>query len=183
MHCGKCGEKGHLSIRCPLKSPEDRTKPWKEQVDAFGAAQEAMTFHCTVPMHPGKSVFVHANSVDDLWRDLRTAYNRSLYTDYEGIMKDTAVLVPPEHPGVEPGACYKFVLSLTNKQLYRLLDEGVNRLRKQRPLAKATVERVNNERLLRFIHFSLSHEGNSLSLHEIRILSEFASGERCKTLS
>jgi fido (protein-threonine AMPylation protein) len=184
MFCRNCGEKGHLSIRCPLKRPEDRAKPWKEQVDAFDVAQEAMTFHCTVPMHPGKNAVVHANSVDEFWLDIRAAYNHSLYMDYEGIMKDSAVLVPPEHPDVEPGT-YKFVsrtLDLTNEQLYHLLDEGVDKLRKQQPLAKAIVERVDNELLLQFTHFSLSHEGNSLGLDATRKLATLLVGKDSKRL-
>jgi hypothetical protein len=45
MHCGKCGEKGPpVDSLSTQKSLEDRAKPWKEQVDAFDAAQEAHDF-------------------------------------------------------------------------------------------------------------------------------------------
>jgi Eukaryotic translation initiation factor 3 subunit G len=50
IRCRECGEE-HLTVRCPLRNPEDRPKDWQQMVKQFEEEQQAKPFHCSVPMH------------------------------------------------------------------------------------------------------------------------------------
>ena len=73
--------------------------------------------------------------------------------------------------------------ALSDDDLFRVLEQGVAALKEQRPLSLDCIKKVENRELLLFNHFSLSHEGNSLSLSEMRMLTELlASGKDWKRL-
>jgi len=186
IKCRQCGEPGHLSIFCPQRSPDERAKPWRQQVEEFKAAEDAKPFHCTVPLHAGKEATVHADSVEEFWREIRNAHDFSLYRDFQGIMKEgSRVLVIPDCPTVDSGN-YNFVsrtVGLKFNDLCVLLDEGVGALKDRRPLSPDTVKRVQSELLLAFNHFSLSHEGNELDLDETRMLVSLLEGKDSKRIS
>jgi hypothetical protein len=65
--------------------------------------------HCNVPMHPGKTSEVHADTVDEFWNEIQEAhvhslYSVSLYSGYmEGLNEATGVIVSPESAFVDDG--------------------------------------------------------------------------------
>ncbi|CAB9513920.1 expressed unknown protein [Seminavis robusta] len=185
VRCRQCGGE-HLPIRCPLRSPDDRSsKSWKEQVEEYDLKQSAKPFKCTVRLHQGKESLVCSDTVNEslvcsdtvneFWDDIHTSHNHSLYRDFAGIKKtESSVLYPPDFSLLEPGE-YTLVSrahGISTKDLCIVIDEAVKEPKKHHPLEKATVRSVQEKLLLQFNHFSLSHEGNDLNLDETSVLTE-----------
>ena len=172
---GCAGE--HFTIRCPLRSPGDRsTKRWQDTVEAFEANERAKPFRCLVPMHLGNFFTARGHTVDELWCDVRVSHQHSLYLDFTGIQNKDAnneqLILPLDDPNVEPGH-YKFIgrtVGLINPDLYGFLDDARHALRGHRPLDLESVRKVHDEVLLLFNHFSLCHEGNDLSMDETEVI-------------
>jgi len=172
--CRHCGSKDHLFIHCPFRSPDLKPKPWKEQVEAFDTAQEKKSYKCDIKLHPGKSSRVCSDGIDEFWADIRVHFNQSIYRDFAGIqVKGTGMLIPPDQAFIEPG---DYILvsrthSMRDEEIHEVLQEGVDKLRRVRPLSLGAVADVEENLLLRYNHFSLSHEGSSLGLDETRLLT------------
>lgn len=163
-------------MNCPLRSPEDRPKPWKETVDAFDAAARLKPFKCEIPMHPGKQATIRRDTVAAFWTDIHEAQQYSLYRDFTGIIdaETKSKLISSDALIVEPG---NYILGsrtypMIDQQLYSSIDDGVARLKEMHPLANEAVACVQQQQLLLFNHSSLFHEGNSLSLDETKMLTD-----------
>jgi hypothetical protein len=61
IKCRNCGD-NHLTIQCPLRSPDCRAKSWKQLQETFELEEQSKKYHCFIPIHPGKKALVHANS-------------------------------------------------------------------------------------------------------------------------
>ena len=73
----QCGG-NHLTIMCPLRTPGERPKSWKQQQDEFYEHEESKPYKCTAKMHPGKMAIICSASIDEFWRDIRVTFNHSL---------------------------------------------------------------------------------------------------------
>ena len=126
---------------------------------------------------------IYSKDVDEFWRDIWVAHGHSLFRDFAGILnKGDGTLVPPDHPIVEPGS---YILvgrtnSMSDRQLYQVLDDARNALKSERPLTEEKVKKVHNELLLSFNHFSLQHEGSSLGVDEIEMITNLLASKDSK---
>jgi fido (protein-threonine AMPylation protein) len=181
--CRECGESGHLTIKCPLRSPDEKPKSWEQLVFDFDEEEKAKPFHCLVPLHPGKKSAVFSSTVDEFWGDIRVSHNHSLFRDYQGIVnKEHGRLVPPEHPILQPGS---YILvgrthTMSDEKLYQVLDDARDALSKMLPFSQEKVEKVHNELLLSFNYFSLQHEGSQLGLDETEMITKLLAGKDTK---
>ena len=191
IRCRNCGEKGdHLTIQCPLRSPGNRAKPLKAYMAAIKKENDDKLFHCTITIHGEKNATIHANSIQEFWSDLEAAYAHSIHQDYTGVMKkeeesggrlflrNDAMLERGEYVFVSRTSVIE-----TMGDLYGYIDDGVETLKAIRPLQEGALTKLNQELILRSNHFSLFHEGNSLSLDETRVLSEYLGGQDSKRAS
>ena len=180
--CRQCGET-HLTIQCPLRTPDERPKSWEQMIADVRAEDQEMPYQCLVPTGPGKKAIVYSPTVEEFWRDIGVARDHSLYRDCSGILNEASgVLVPPDHPLVEPG---KYLLvgrthRMPDKRLYEVLDDARDSLSEIRPLSSKKIEKVHNELLLLFNHFSLQHEGSHLGLDETAMITAFLAGKDSK---
>ena len=178
--CRKCKEKDHLTVQCPLRDPNDRAKAWTDIVSNYQKKQDAMPFQCSIAIHPGKRTHISAEDVTMFWNEIREAQSYSLYNQLTGIVnKSSGTFLPLDHSPVEAG---KYVsvgrtTSLTNAELFEVLDNARDALREQLPLSQ---ERVHSELLLLFNHFSLKHEGGSLGIDEIATIATCLDGKASK---
>lgn len=180
--CRICGSTRHvLRIHCSSNITSDiQPKPWKDQEKAFDAAQDEKPFKCDILLRPGgePSRVVCSDSIDEFWADIRVSCNQSVYRDYCGIQKkDSArntTVIPPDYPSIEPGH-YKLVSrthSWNDEQLSQVLQKGVDKLKEFRRLTpNDALERLEEELLLLYNHFTLVHEGNDLSLEQMRVVT------------
>jgi fido (protein-threonine AMPylation protein) len=173
----------HLTIRCPIRSPNEQVKPWEEIVAAHREKEEGMPFHCTVPIHEGTSSKVYATTVQTFWEDVKVAHDHSLYRELSGIINlSSGVFRLPNDPMLEPGQ-YLVVgrtHNLTDKQLYNVLDDACEALQAERPLSIQKVSKVHSQLLLLFNHFSLKHEGSALGLDEMEMITKLLAGRDSK---
>ena len=182
IRCRQCGGK-HLTITCPLRTPEEKPKPWKQQQEEFFAQEESKPYKCRLKLHPGKIVSEYSDNVPDFWESIETAAGFSLYRDFVGIQRqDTDIVYPPNHPTLEPGQ-YSLVsrtFAYDDGQLQCIIADAVSALKELRPLSSDNVRKVQSDLLLQFNHFSLSHEGNDLDLDETKMLTDMLVGKDWK---
>ena len=178
--CRKCREKGHLTVQCPLRNPDDRAKDWKDIVSNYQKKQDAMPFQCSIAIHPGKTRHVSAEDVITFWNEIRAVQDYSLYSQSTGIVnKSSGTFHPLDHSLVEPGEYISVghTADLSTRELFEVLDSARGALREQLPLAQ---EKVHSELLLIFNHFSLKHEGGALGIDEIATIATFLNGKHSK---
>eukprot|EP00529_Nitzschia_sp_RCC80_P021512 CAMPEP_0113499204 /NCGR_PEP_ID=MMETSP0014_2-20120614/31618_1 /TAXON_ID=2857 /ORGANISM="Nitzschia sp." /LENGTH=395 /DNA_ID=CAMNT_0000393353 /DNA_START=6 /DNA_END=1193 /DNA_ORIENTATION=+ /assembly_acc=CAM_ASM_000159 len=183
IKCRQCAG-NHFTIRCPLRSPEESPKTWKERQDEFNRRLDNMPFKCEVRLHPGKVVHVHGSTIEEFWEEVKVAHDHSLYRDFLGVSKkdDVCTIYPPLFPALERG---DYVLvgrtdAMSDEELLSVLADSVSALKHARPLSPESVKDVQSNLLLQFNHFSLSHEGNSLGLDEIRMLKKILATKNWK---
>jgi len=177
--CRQCGG-GHLTIRCPLRSPEEMPKTVKQMVAEAHAKEEEMPYQCWVKLRPDKTSRVYSRTVEEFWNDIRVAHDHSLYRDLCGIVHETTnVRVPVDDPNVKPGM-YTLVgrtLGMSTEMLHEVLDHARELLSLSRPLSSEKMAKVHNELLLRFNHFSLQHEGSDLGFDETELITKLLAGK------
>jgi fido (protein-threonine AMPylation protein) len=173
--CHNCGTIDHRFQDCPFRSPQRSSEQWKVQAFASVATQE-YPFECHVRLNEGKSVLVRSETVEDFWQDITVAFYQSLFRDFIGIKQQgSQTILPPDTLFVKPGR-YSLVARShywNDLEFDHVLQAAVDKLNALRPLVSPEVlHRIEEELVLQFNHFSLTHEGNSLMIDEIRLLTE-----------
>ena len=184
IRCRQCSG-NHLTIRCPLRSPDELPKSWKQQQDEAFARDQQKPFKCQLSLHPGTKTFVYCDTLDEFWEEVQINHDHSIYRDYCGVRQvDDTVVFPHGFDFLEPGE-YCLVgrtQNMTNKELMGVIGDAVAALKDARPLSGEKVKTVQSRLLLLFNHFSLSHEGNSLNLDETTMLAEILATKDWKHL-
>ena len=183
--CSNCGNNQHSLDDCPLLTNEETESWWGESDESEEEDHnDEFPYRCTVRLHGGKRTIVRSKTVEELWEGIGVAYNQSIYRDYVGIRKEgSGELLPPGTACVDPGR-YNLVSRThywSDEELDGVLRAAVERLRGHRPLASPSVlNNLEHELLLQNCHFSLRHEGNSLSLDETRLLVDMIASKDWK---
>jgi hypothetical protein len=71
IKCRQCGGERHLTIQCPFRGRDQRPKLWVSWVEECKEKAEGKRLHCNVPMPPGKTSEVHADTADEFWKDMK----------------------------------------------------------------------------------------------------------------